>query len=109
MAYSDKIAAELKSMLDKIKQMHMEESGTEFYYVFVGATIKQDEEDEDDSSMDVIYSMSVDNEEELDELLGFASHAYQAEERACSSEDMFEGEDTTNISFWLNYGIDPEN
>ena len=108
MAYSDKIAAELKEMLEKIKQMKMEEDGTEFSYVFIGATIT-DNKSEDEPAMDVIYSMSVYDEEELDEMLGFASHAYQVDQRAAEHEERFNGEDTTNINFWLNYGLDDEN
>ena len=111
MAYSERIAAEVKAMLERIKEMQMEESGTDFYYVFVGATINhsETEEDDEDTSMDVIYSISVDHEEELDELLGFASHAFQVDERHRDEEERFEGKDTTDISFWLNYGIDGEN
>lgn len=110
MAYSERIAAEVKAMLDRIKEMQMEESGTDFYYVFVGATINhQESEGDEETSMDVIYSISVDHEEELDELLGFASHAYQVDERHRDEQERFEGKDTTDISFWLNYGIDEEN
>lgn len=51
-------------------------------------------EDDDEPEMDIAYSVNIDNEEELDEVLGFIIEGYQHQQR----------NDTSSIDYWLRKG-----
>jgi hypothetical protein len=51
-------------------------------------------DDDDEPEMDIAFSVNVENEEELDEVLGFIVEGYQHQQR----------NDTSSIDYWLRKG-----
>ena len=73
-----------------IIKYNLEEYG--FVVAAIG-TLTFSEEDEE-PEMDIAFSVNIDNEEELDEVLGFIVEGYQHQQR----------NDTSSIDYWLRKG-----
>ena len=73
-----------------IIKYNLEEYG--FVVAAIG-TVTFSEEDEE-PEMDIAFSVNIDNEEELDEVLGFIIEGYQHQQR----------NDTSSIDYWLRKG-----
>jgi hypothetical protein len=73
-----------------IIKYNLEEYG--FVVAAIG-TVTFSEEDEE-PEMDIAFSVNIDNEEELDEVLGFIVEGYQHQQR----------NDTSSIDYWLRKG-----
>lgn len=99
MELPDELIKKIQEKILEIQNLVDDFQVEDFEYVFIGGKYKEPESGEDFGSMDVIYSLRVQNEESLDEYLTFVSNAYSHEQR----NSLPDG-DTSDINFWLNLG-----